>query len=157
MLRLKSCTVDKIKTFVIFAKSLSTSREDVILEKINHVGCITINRPKELNAFNLTILKNIGSKINEWNADDSVFMVLIRGAGNTAFCAGADIKSIRDHYVKGNERAALDIFKNGYLLVNEYSSLKKPFIAIINGITMGSGRFKVFCLYTALSFCIFLM
>ncbi len=118
---------------------MSTSNNEVLLQKINKTGCITLNRPKQLNALNLSMVNSILPKLREWENDDSISMILIRGTGGTAFCAGGDIKTIRENVVKGDERAALDFFKNEYKLNFEISQCKKPYVALIHGVTMGGG------------------
>jgi 3-hydroxyisobutyryl-CoA hydrolase len=133
----------KYQAFKTLTKSMGTSSNEVLLEKINKIGCITLNRPKQLNALNLSMVHTILQKLIEWQDDDTVAMILIRGTGNTAFCAGGDIKTIRENVINGDERAALDFFKNEYKLNYEISQCKRPYVALIHGVTMGGGMMTV--------------
>ncbi len=134
------CSLTRFGCLGQLQRPMSTAKQEIIVEKVNHVGQMTLNRPKELNALNLPIVKAIRSTLQDWQHDDDVAMVLLKAAGSLAFCAGADIKSIREHCARGDERAALEVFKNGYCLINEYSKYRKPFVTLMNGLTMGSGK-----------------
>lgn len=58
--------------------------------KLNGKGLIILNRPKQLNALNLSMVKKINPKLRKWEAHKS--LVIIKGAGGKAFCAGGDVK-----------------------------------------------------------------
>ena len=65
--------------------------KDVLYETKNHVARITINRPKQYNAFTGDTLKELTLAFEEANADDEVGVVVLTGAGDKAFCAGGDV------------------------------------------------------------------
>jgi len=108
--------------------------DDVLFSTNNNVGIITLNRPKALNALNLSMIRKIYPKLKEWQ--DQVKMVIIEGAGEKAFCAGGDIRAITDS--KGSPSQG-DFFREEYQLNHLTSTCRVPYIALINGITMGGG------------------
>uniref|UniRef100_A0A3P9K6X1 3-hydroxyisobutyryl-CoA hydrolase n=1 Tax=Oryzias latipes TaxID=8090 RepID=A0A3P9K6X1_ORYLA len=89
----------------------SHGEPEVLLDKVGRAGVITMNRPKVLNALNLTMIRQILPQLKKWENDAETDIVIIKGAGGKAFCAGGDIRG----------------------------SFKKPYIAFIGGITMGGG------------------
>lgn len=128
-------------TISLIKRKMSTSQAagEVLFEQVNHIGVITLNRPKQLNALNLSMIRKITPQLRTWETDPSIDMVLIRGTGEQAFCAGGDIKAIRDNALKGDKKAAMSFFGEEYQLNYLISKFKKPYIALINGITMGGG------------------
>ncbi|XP_053804261.1 3-hydroxyisobutyryl-CoA hydrolase, mitochondrial isoform X3 [Vidua chalybeata] len=87
------------------------SAAEVLLEKKGAAGIITLNRPKALNALNLSMIQQIYPQIKTWEQDPETFLIIIKGTGGKAFCAGGDIRG----------------------------TCKKPYVALIDGITMGGG------------------
>ncbi|XP_033114729.1 3-hydroxyisobutyryl-CoA hydrolase, mitochondrial-like [Anneissia japonica] len=118
--------------------SSMASEEDVILERKGSKGIITLNRPKALNALNLSMIRKIYPKLKEWEEDPKSTMVIIKGAGDKAFCAGGDIKAVTDLGSKGDPNAGT-FFKEEYMLNNAIGTYNIPYIALIDGITMGGG------------------
>ncbi|XP_005324431.2 3-hydroxyisobutyryl-CoA hydrolase, mitochondrial isoform X1 [Ictidomys tridecemlineatus] len=112
--------------------------EDVLLEKKGCAGVITLNRPKLLNALNLNMTQKIYSQLKKWEQDSETSLIIIKGAGGKAFCAGGDIRAISDA-IKAKQKLAELFFKEEYILNNAIASLQKPYIALIDGITMGGG------------------
>ncbi|RMX45411.1 hypothetical protein pdam_00015712 [Pocillopora damicornis] len=120
-------------------KSTSAEMEaEVLLEVKNKVGVITLNRPKALNALNLNMIRDIYPVLKEWEADPAVSLVLIKGAGDRAFCAGGDVRAVAEAGKKGDDLTKL-FFKEEYMLNYAIGTLKTPYVAFINGITMGGG------------------
>ncbi|KAM5155701.1 3-hydroxyisobutyryl-CoA hydrolase, mitochondrial isoform 2-T2 [Callospermophilus lateralis] len=112
--------------------------EDVLLEKKGCAGVITLNRPKLLNALNLNMTQQIYSQLKKWEQDPETSLIIIKGAGGKAFCAGGDIRVISDA-IKAKQKLAEVFFKEEYILNNAIASLQKPYVALIDGITMGGG------------------
>ncbi|XP_037344368.2 3-hydroxyisobutyryl-CoA hydrolase, mitochondrial [Pungitius pungitius] len=110
----------------------------VLLEKVGNAGVITINRPKVLNALNLSMIRQIAPQLQKWENDSETDIVIIRGAGGKAFCAGGDIRAVTEAGKAGG-RLAEDFFREEYILNNAIGTCKKPYIALIDGITMGGG------------------
>ncbi|KAJ8036687.1 3-hydroxyisobutyryl-CoA hydrolase, mitochondrial [Holothuria leucospilota] len=118
--------------------SSSSSEPDVLLETINGKGVITLNRPKALNSLNLSMIRKIYPQLKEWDADSSTSLVIIKGAGEKAFCAGGDIKAVTDAGRVGDKYSA-DFFREEYILNHKIGTMKKPYIALVHGISMGGG------------------
>ncbi len=74
--------------------STSSSDEEVILERNGNKGIITLNRPKALNALNLSMIKKIYPQLRTWEMDNTMKMVIIKGSGDKAFCAGGDVRGL---------------------------------------------------------------
>ncbi len=117
----------------------SNQSSEVILNKINNIGCITLNRPKQLNALNLNMVKEMQKQLNDCEEDPKIKAIVIKGAGETAFCAGGDVKSQRNFLLQGKLDSAMEFFREEYKLNYQISNCKKPYIALINGVTMGGG------------------
>ncbi|NWQ77525.1 HIBCH protein, partial [Columbina picui] len=114
------------------------STAEVLLEKRGGAGVITLNRPKALNALNLSMIQQIYPQIKAWEQDPETYLIIIKGTGGKAFCAGGDIKAITDAgKVRG--KLAEDFFRAEYSLNNAIGTCKKPYVALIDGITMGGG------------------
>ncbi len=111
---------------------------EVLFEKRGGVGLITLNRPKALNALNQPMVLEIHPQMIEWAEDDEVQAVVIQAAGDRAFCAGGDILWLRNNGL--NDRpTALSFFWDEYRLNRYIKTYPKPYIAFIDGITMGGG------------------
>lgn len=119
----------------------STSAEldaDVLLEIKNKVGVITLNRPKALNALNLNMIRQIYPVLKKWDVDPGVKLVVIKGTGDRAFCAGGDVRAIAEAGQKGGDLTKV-FFREEYMLNHAIGTLQTPYVALINGITMGGG------------------
>ncbi|XP_071603912.1 3-hydroxyisobutyryl-CoA hydrolase, mitochondrial [Heliangelus exortis] len=114
------------------------STAEVLLEKRGGAGVITLNRPKALNALNISMTKQIYSQLKTWEQDPQTFLIIIKGSGGKAFCAGGDIKAVSDAG-KAGDRLAQDFFREEYALNNAIGTYRKPYVALIDGITMGGG------------------
>ncbi|XP_048164972.1 3-hydroxyisobutyryl-CoA hydrolase, mitochondrial isoform X2 [Corvus hawaiiensis] len=114
------------------------STAEVLLEKKGGAGIITLNRPKTLNALNLSMIQQIYPQIKTWEQDPETFLIIIKGTGGKAFCAGGDIRAITEAGKVGDELPQ-DFFRREYRLNNAIGTCKKPYVALIDGITMGGG------------------
>ncbi|XP_029315669.1 3-hydroxyisobutyryl-CoA hydrolase, mitochondrial [Cottoperca gobio] len=110
----------------------------VLLEKVGCAGVITINRPKVLNSLNMPMIRQIYPQLKKWENDNETDIVIIRGAGGKAFCAGGDIRAVTAAGKVGDPLAE-DFFREEYILNNAIWTCRKPYIALIEGITMGGG------------------
>ncbi|XP_038045845.1 3-hydroxyisobutyryl-CoA hydrolase, mitochondrial-like [Patiria miniata] len=121
------------------AMSTSASTdEDVLFDNVDTKCLVTLNRPKALNALNLSMVRKITPKLKEWAADPKISMVIIKGAGDKAFCAGGDIKAVTE-LGKLGDPMAVSFFREEYILNNTIATLPIPYVALIDGITMGGG------------------
>ena len=103
------------------------------IEKL--IGYLIINRPESLNAMNNQVLDELTMKFNELISDSNVRVIIISGAGDKAFIAGADIKLMQGM----NKKEALNFAKKGHLLTSLIENSNKPVIAAVNGYAFGGG------------------
>ena len=100
------------------------------------LGWITINRPKKLNALNRETLAELHHALATLEEDNNVRLLVIRGAGDTAFVAGADIRELAE--LSASEGA--DLAQQGNQKVFDYiEHYNKPVIAAVNGYALGGG------------------
>lgn len=122
-----------------------TQEPEILFEIQGGIGLITLNRPQALNALNLGMIRLMDKKLVEWAGDDAVKAVVIRGAGDRAFCSGGDVKAVAIearamNEGKGDGRLCRDFFREEYTLNNRIYTYPKPYIALIDGIVMGGGK-----------------
>jgi crotonobetainyl-CoA hydratase len=118
----------------------------VLLERRGHVGILTLNRPEALNAVNMPLTEAIAVAIDELEADDDVWVLVITGAGDRSFCAGADLKDIARGGGVGvgvGTRARLEEL-GGWAAIVERTFVK-PVIAAVNGAAQGGGTEICLC------------
>ena len=109
--------------------------ENTLYEKSEGIATITINRPQALNALNEETLKEISLRITDARQDENTKVIVITGAGDRAFCAGADLNMMKD---KGAYEG-MQLSQNGQKLTLEIEELEKPVVAALNGYTLGGG------------------
>lgn len=110
----------------------------VITATEGRLGRITLNRPRAINAVSADMLPPIAAALAAFAADPDVAAVLIDGAGERGFCAGGDIRAIYDSLVTGST-AAIDYWREEYELNLAIAHFPKPYIAIMDGLTLGGG------------------
>ncbi|MFT9816611.1 enoyl-CoA hydratase/isomerase family protein [Lysinibacillus sp. NPDC056185] len=101
---------------------------------------ITLNRPKALNSLSTQMLKPIGEKLKEWQANDQIHLIILRGAGEKGFCAGGDIKTLYE--ARSSQVASKNaevFFEEEYQVDMDIYHYPKPIIACLDGIVMGGG------------------
>src|SRR5579872_5659365 len=114
--------------------------DEILFERSGGLGLVTLNRPKALNTLTLSMCRAFAAKLGAWRADPAIKAVLVRGAGDRAFCAGGDIVAIRNaHRGPAAERDQSDFFRDEYTLIQAIHRFPKPYIALIDGIAMGGG------------------
>jgi enoyl-CoA hydratase/carnithine racemase len=111
---------------------------EVLSEIRNHVAFVTLNRPEALNALSLEMILQLRTLFSEYSADPEVFAVLIRGAGEKAFCAGGDIRALYKSF-KNAGSLHNEFFAAEYPLDYLLYSYPKPYAALLDGITLGGG------------------
>jgi enoyl-CoA hydratase/carnithine racemase len=115
---------------------------EVVAEVRGQVGCITLNRPKALNALSLGMVRDLMAALLAWQHDDKVLAVAVRGNGREgpfgAFCAGGDIRFLHAAGSVGNPQLE-DFFTEEYALNHLIHNYGKPYIAFMDGIVMGGG------------------
>ncbi len=109
--------------------------ENVLLEKEDRIAILSINRPKALNALNNDTLVEIDKAVDEIKADDSIDVVIVTGAGDKAFVAGADIAFMQN--LTAMEARAFGAL--GQAAFRKLEAMEKPSIAAVNGFALGGG------------------
>jgi len=108
---------------------------NILLEKRNSIAYVTVNRPKVLNALNMATMEELRAAFHDIKNDAGVRAVILTGAGEKAFIAGADIRELAKHdAVSGKEYT-----HRGQSVLNLIENLSKPVIACINGFALGGG------------------
>ena len=108
--------------------------EKVLVSKAGHAGIITLNRPTALNALDLEMIRALSQTLKEWASDDDIALVVIRGAGDRAFCAGGDIAALYADAELGPV-----FFKEEYELNHLIASYPKPYVPLMKGVVLGGG------------------
>ncbi len=111
---------------------------DVLCEIRNGVALLTLNRPAALNALSLEMINELRALLHAHAGDPNVRAVLIRGAGDKAFCAGGDLRALYQSF-KGSGALHHEFFVAEYRLDHSLYRYPKPYVALIDGITMGGG------------------
>ncbi|GAB3796762.1 enoyl-CoA hydratase [Virgibacillus kimchii] len=101
----------------------------------DHIALITLNRPEAANAMSTSLLDELGEAVREIDADQSVYCAIITGAGEKAFCAGADLKERKGM----TESQVIEAVKYIGATVTLVEKVKVPVIAAMNGVAFGGG------------------
>ncbi len=117
----------------------SAKAADILFERRGSLALITLNRPKALNALTLDMMRALDPRLDEWEADPHVQAVVIRGAGERAFCAGGDVRALYDSRAAGDRAYRAEFYREEYAQNRRIFRFQKPYIALIDGITMGGG------------------
>jgi enoyl-CoA hydratase len=120
----------------------ANSEEFVKHEVSGRVGCITLNRPKALNALTLDMVRLLTNALLEFKNNPQVLAVLVRGQGKEEafghFCAGGDIRFFHQAALAGDDSLG-DFFTEEYALNHLIHTYSKPYIAFMDGVVMGGG------------------
>ncbi|WP_420313524.1 crotonase/enoyl-CoA hydratase family protein [Streptomyces sp. YS-B37] len=111
----------------------------VRIERDNQVVVITIDREQKLNALDYPTIDALLAQLDLIDSDDSVRAVILTGAGQKAFSAGADIPSLAASIAGGPERALREIVRRGQTLTRRIEEFPKPVIVAVNGLAYGGG------------------
>jgi len=111
---------------------------EVLSELLNHIAVITLNRPAALNALSFDMIVELRALLDSHAADPEVYAILIEGAGDKAFCAGGDIRALYQSY-KESGSLHHKFFAAEYTLDYLLYSYPKPYVVVMDGITMGGG------------------
>jgi enoyl-CoA hydratase/carnithine racemase len=106
----------------------------VLVERRGHVGILTLNRPEARNAVDMALTEAIAEAVVELEGDDQVWVLVLSGAGDKSFCAGADLKET----ARGDFDATRMKELGGWAAITQRTFLK-PVIAAVNGTALGGG------------------
>lgn len=115
---------------------LSAAGGEILAAVRGSVATVTLNRPAALNALTLGMIEGLAAWLDRWEHDHRIRMVVLRGAGDRAFCSGGDIRALHDNrgtHVNAHFMAA------EYALDYRIHTYPKPTVAFIDGIVMGGG------------------
>ncbi|MEI4802027.1 enoyl-CoA hydratase/isomerase family protein [Bacillus sp. NPDC077411] len=106
----------------------------------NGVATITLNRPKALNSISYEMIGPISQKLKEWEMDDQIHLVIIKGAGTKGLCAGGDIKTLYEARLHDSAlQKAEQFFEDEFQLDMLVYKFPKPIVACLDGFVMGGG------------------
>ena len=113
--------------------------EDIFIRKSGYVGHITLNRPEVLNSLTYSMILSIENALIEWETDEGIALVIIDAKGDRAFCAGGDIQILYENGFNKNFAYGQKFWADEYRLNEKIANYKKPFVAFMQGFTMGGG------------------
>jgi enoyl-CoA hydratase/carnithine racemase len=119
-------------------QAMDAMQNEVLAEVRNHIGHLTLNRPAGLNALTLDMVRSLQRQLDLWARDADVHAVVLRGAGEKAFCAGGDIRSLYDSF-KSGDTLHEDFFVEEYALDLAIHHYRKPVLALMDGFVLGGG------------------
>lgn len=130
-------------------EAVNTPEAEVLIEKRDGLGLITLNRPRAINALNHPMALTILEALREWATDDEVRTVVLTGAGERGLCAGGDIVAIHQDaknavaegaspYVAADSPSGR-FWRDEYILNALIGNYPKPYVAVMDGIVMGGG------------------
>lgn len=105
------------------------------LESQGEIAILRINRPEALNAMNIDVISELSQTIDKVGADESIKVIIITGAGEKSFCAGADISYMVDIDPITAEKYA----SSAQSVLNKIERIEKPVLGAINGYALGGG------------------
>lgn len=111
---------------------------EILFDRRGEWGVITLNRPESLNALTWGMVEAFRAQLIAWERDKAVRAVLVKGAGEKAFCAGGDIRRLAGEAKKDPARAC-GFFREEYRNNAAIYHFTKPYVALIDGIVMGGG------------------
>ncbi len=120
------------------APALSAAGGELLAQLSQGVATVTLNRPSALNAITLAMLEGLDAWLTAWADDASVRLVVLRGAGEKAFCAGGDIRALHDSFKSGTDMHR-HFFEVEYALDHRIHRYPKPIVSVLDGIVMGGG------------------
>jgi enoyl-CoA hydratase len=120
------------------AEAPENGAAEVLFARRGHLGIITLNRPKAVNALTRGMVRAMLGQLTDWADDDGVATVLVHGAGERGLCAGGDIVAIyRDILAGGTQTAAF--WQDEYRLNSLIARYPKPYVALMDGLVLGGG------------------
>jgi len=111
----------------------------VVIERTGSVGYLSLDKPKALNALDLPMVRELHRGLKQHIADAQVQCIVIRSSGDRAFCAGGNMKLIRELVMTDQHHQYTQFFTEEYALNLAIANCPKPYIAILDGVAMGGG------------------
>jgi enoyl-CoA hydratase len=118
-----------------YKEAQTMSEEDVLYTVADGIATVTINRPSKYNALNVAVVKRLRELFKRAEEDDAVRVVVLTGAGDKAFAAGADITEFQGK----DSKSVRPLSENGQDFCKYVEAMSKPVVAAINGFALGGG------------------
>ncbi|QDP73023.1 enoyl-CoA hydratase/isomerase family protein [Legionella israelensis] len=112
--------------------------EDVLFSQKGPLGLITLNRPASLNALSLSMIKLMQEQLQHWQQEPDIKAVVLQAKPGKAFCAGGDVRWLYEAGM-ANHPEQMRFFEHEYRLNHFIHHFPKPYISLMDGITMGGG------------------
>src|ERR1700737_4542126 len=106
--------------------------QSLLVDRDERIGIVTLNRPKELNALNFQLVSELANALEELDRDEEILCMVITGAGEKAFAAGADVKEM-------SEKSPIEMMLGGFQNWEGIRRIHKPLIAAVGGYALGGG------------------
>ncbi len=106
--------------------------QHILVEQNEHIGIVTLNCPKELNALNFSLVSELVDALEELDRDQTIRCIVVTGAGEKAFAAGADIKEMSD-------KSPIDMMVGQFEAWERIRRIRTPMIAAVGGYALGGG------------------
>jgi len=116
-----------------------SNEPEILFERQGCAGFVTLNRPHALNAATDNMVRQLARQLDLWENDSAIDRVVVRAAGDRAFCAGGDIRALYEQYKSGDVQKSIDFWRVEYTLNHRIKHYPKPYVALIDGIVMGGG------------------
>ncbi len=116
-----------------------SASDDIRIEQRGGLVIVTLNRPRALNALSFAMCRALYDGLARWQSDPGVGAVLIKGAGERAFCAGGDLRWLYGVLAEQGIETALAFYALEYAMNARLHHFAKPYVALLDGITMGGG------------------
>jgi enoyl-CoA hydratase len=116
-----------------------TAEPTVIARREGAAGCILMNRPRALNALDVGMIAAIANALVAFRDDPAVKLVILEGAGGRAFCAGGDVRRMRELALAGDAAGIEAFFASEYAMNQAIADVTKPWVSLIDGVCMGGG------------------
>lgn len=132
----------QLSTAVASVKELPGDEpNNVVFESRYGLRTVMLNRPKKLNSLNGSMIRKIVPRLVEWEKSDMANLVVMKGAGPKALCAGGDVAALAQYNQEGADgwKKSADYFALEYKLNHYIATYRKPYVAVMDGITMGGG------------------
>ena len=113
--------------------------DPILVETSDGIALVTLNRPDKLNALNYALIDRLMAVLDGIETDAAVRAVILPGAGDRAFSAGADIREVADSVRHGRDTAVRDFVRRGQAMTARLEAFRKPVIAAVNGLAFGGG------------------
>src|SRR5271169_3653774 len=120
------------------ASAVADVEGDLIVRKEGTAGIIRLNRPKAINAMTLEMSLGIDAALDRFEADPSVAVVLLEGAGERGLCAGGDIRGLCESSKLGGDLGKV-FWRQEYVMNARIAKYPKPYAAFMDGLVMGGG------------------